>query len=177
MSLEHESRSISRSTCSQNRELTTAEAHGFRPSLKNLEKLDNEKKEYVWYLCSLVFLKMFSWHVVKKTIIKIYVFDCLEPDLRLTDVMKTTNQKLNPSYVLTLNMILSLRKSWQSFAIDFLICWPIYDCDKNQTLSFFSLSNFQPLIYGINQLTCYQKHSNQITKKNTLSEQHFHVRD
>ena len=39
-SIEHESRSVSRSTCSQNRELTSAEAYGFRPSLKNLEKLD-----------------------------------------------------------------------------------------------------------------------------------------
>lgn len=39
-SLEHESRSASRSTCSPNRELTSADAYGFRPSLKNLEKLD-----------------------------------------------------------------------------------------------------------------------------------------
>lgn len=39
-SLDHESRSVSRSTCSQNRELTSADAYGFRPSLKNLERLD-----------------------------------------------------------------------------------------------------------------------------------------
>lgn len=37
-SAEHESRSISR--CSSKRELTTADGYGFRPSLKNLEKLD-----------------------------------------------------------------------------------------------------------------------------------------
>jgi hypothetical protein len=39
ISLDHESRSISRSTCSPSRELTT-DNYGFRPSLKNLEKLD-----------------------------------------------------------------------------------------------------------------------------------------
>lgn len=37
---EEESRSVSRSTCSQNRELTSADTYGFRPSLKNLAKLD-----------------------------------------------------------------------------------------------------------------------------------------
>lgn len=36
-SLEHESRSA---TCSPNRELTTADIYGFRPSLRNLDKLD-----------------------------------------------------------------------------------------------------------------------------------------
>lgn len=40
LSIEHESRSPSRSTCSHSRELTSADAYGFRPSLKNLEKLD-----------------------------------------------------------------------------------------------------------------------------------------
>lgn len=40
VSLEHESRSVSRSTCSHTRELTSADAYGFRPSIKNLEKLD-----------------------------------------------------------------------------------------------------------------------------------------
>lgn len=39
-SMEHDSRSMSRSTCSPTRELTSADAYGFRPSLKNIEKLD-----------------------------------------------------------------------------------------------------------------------------------------
>lgn len=39
-SLERESRSLSRSTCSQTRELTRANVYECRPSLKNLEKLD-----------------------------------------------------------------------------------------------------------------------------------------
>lgn len=50
-SIEHESRSVSRSTCSQTRELTSADAYGFRTSLKNLDTLDlmpeNEKVEHV----------------------------------------------------------------------------------------------------------------------------------
>lgn len=40
VSMDHESRSVSRSTCSPSREIAVPETYGFRPSLKNLEKLD-----------------------------------------------------------------------------------------------------------------------------------------
>lgn len=39
-SMDDVSRSVSRSTISQHRDLPTADDYGFRPSLRNLEKLD-----------------------------------------------------------------------------------------------------------------------------------------